>query len=222
MISCEELQKSIFDEKLFLQSNCSLVIKEKGNVSKKATLQEVVLTSQGTFIECNLLKGNAEIFKKTENLSFKADCDKVFLLNKDNRQYLVLVELKSAYSSKAIWQLAASYVKCKMMLNAVKECHLEERAFIVSYPEHINPKQAASNSYVLNAKANIIMSSSNSIENKYKMNLLSGKTVIMDAKDFGLDKLTVNPIFLMDKLKLQRLPVPDGIPSVTFDIDKYL
>lgn len=108
------------------------------------------------------------------------------------------------------------------MLNAVKECHLEERAFVVSYPEHINPKQAASNGYVLNAKANMIMSSSNSMENRYKINLLTGKTVTMEAKDFGLDKMAVNPNFLMNKLKLQRLPVPDGIPSVTFDIDMYL
>ncbi len=103
MIAFEDLKNSFYAEDLFSLHKGSVVIEEKKNKGQEGKLQKVTLLSAGEFIECSnaYLQRTKDAFKKVDsNLSFKKDCDGIFLLNKDGKQYFIVIELKSgiAYS----------------------------------------------------------------------------------------------------------------------------
>lgn len=229
MITLDDLKNSFYAENLFSLHQGKVVIEEKKNKGQEGKLQKVTLLSDGEFIECSntYLQKTKEVFKKVDsNFSFQKDCDGIFLLNKDGKQYFIVIELKSGFDAKAFYQIAFSYIRCKAMLRNIATFdasqNYEEKAFIISYSDKEKKYDSMSNASVLASKRCIMDSAKGEVINNFRIQLKTKKKVSLNNCDFGLENMAISKDLLLNNLEVNGITLEDGVAEAEVDIDKWL
>lgn len=229
MVTIDDLKNSFYAEDMFSLHQGKVVIEEKKNKGQEGKLQKITLRSDGDFIECrnSYLQRTKDAFKKVNrNLSFQRDCDGIFLLNKDGKQYFIVVELKSGFDSKAFYQIATSYSRCKAMLKNIATFdtskNYEERAFIISYSDDVQKYDSASNASVFASKRNVMDSSHGDVINKLRIQLKMRKKVLLNTCDFNLEDMTISKDLMLDNLVVEGISVKNGDTEAEVNIDEWL
>ena len=127
MIKIDNLQNSIYSESLFVKASDNPVVEEKQVEAGK--LKRVTLaTGANQVISCsiNYLKETNGANRKLGNALFRGMCDAFYLLEKDGKNYIVAVEMKSQVVTKAASQIIASMIKYKQMLTTYSSFLSEE------------------------------------------------------------------------------------------------
>lgn len=229
MITLDDLKNSFYAENLFSLHQGKVVIEEKKNKGQEGKLQKVTLLSDGQFVECSnaYLQKTKEVFKKVDsNFSFQKDCDGIFLLDKDGKQYFIIIELKSGFDTKAFYQIASSYIRCKAMLRNIAtfdaSLNYEEKAFIISYSDKEKKYDSTSNASVLASKRCIMDSVKGEVINNLRIRLKTQKKVSLKNSDFDLKNMAIAKDLLLDNLEVNGITLEDGITAAEVDIDKWL
>lgn len=229
MITLNDLKNSFYAVDMFSLHQGKVVIEEKKNKGQEGKLQKVTLISNGDFIECrnSYLQRTRDAFKKVNRyLSFQRDCDGIFLLNKDGKQYFIVVELKSGFDSKAFYQIATSYSRCKAMLKNIATFdasqNYEERAFIISYSDDGQKYDSKSNASVLASKRSVMDSSYGDVVNKLRLQLKMKKKVLLNACDFNLENLVISNDLLLDNLVVKGITIKTGDTEAEVNVDEWL
>lgn len=229
MITLNDLKNSFYAENLFSLHQGKVVIEEKKNKGQEGKLQKVTLLSDGEFIECSntYLQKTKEVFKKVDsNFSFQKDCDGIFLLNKDGKQYFIVIELKSGFDAKAFYQIASSYIRCKAMLRNVATFdasqNYEEKSFIISYSDKEKKYDSMANASVLASKRCIMDSAKGDVINNLRIQLKTKKKVSLNNCDFGLENATIAKDLLLNNLEVNGITLEDGVAEAEVNIDEWL
>ena len=229
MIALDDLMNSFYAENLFSLHIGKVVIEEKKNKGQEGKLQKVTLLSDGEFIECSntYLQKTKEVFKKVDsNFSFQKDCDGIFLLNKDGKQYFIVIELKSGFDAKAFYQIASSYMRCKAMFRNIAtfgaSTNYVEKAFVISYSDKEKKYDSTSNASVLASKKYIMDSAKDDAINNLRLQLRMNNKVLLNNSDFGLENMTIAKDLLLNNLEVNGITLEDGITEAEVDIDKWL
>lgn len=228
MIAFDDLKNSFYAEDMFTLHQRKVVIEEKKNKGQEGNCK-VTLLSDGDFIECHnsYLQRTKDAFKKVNHdLSFQRDCDGIFLLNKDGRQYFIVIELKSGFDSKAFYQIASSYIRCKAMLRNIATFDIsqnyEEKAFIISYSDKEKKYDSTSNASVFASKRGIMDSAKGDSVNNLRLQLKTKKKVSLNNSDFSLENMTISKDLLLNNLEVNGITLEDGVAEAEVDIDKWL
>lgn len=229
MITLDDLINSFYAEDLFSQHKGKAVIEEKKNKGKEGKLQRVTLLSEGDFIECrnSYLQRTREAFKKVNrDLSFQKDCDGIFLLNKNGKQYFIIIELKSGFDSKAFYQIASSYIRCKAMLKNIATFDstqgYEEKAFIISYSDNEEKFNSESNASIFASKRYIMDSAKGDAISNLRVQIKKKQKVLLNNSDFGLENMSLTKELLLDNLEVNGITLERGKTEAEIDIDKWL
>lgn len=180
---------------------------------EERVLRDVDFYTSGHFVALStmLLKDSAEIYNKQfEETRLRSNCDKVVLLNKDGKDYIVWVEVKTSFNEiyrKGIFQFPGCYYRTKAFLNNFVS-HLDEgvQEFALAvYAEDAPPVEISSASNYTQAKLTKINpapeTAHQKIENKYKSVLKSRGICTIEGSDFGMDKMPI-----LEKYKVGSLP----------------
>ncbi len=229
MISIEDLNNSFYAKNLFSLHKGKVVVTEKKNLGLEGKLQKVTLLTDGDFIELSnsYLQKTCEVFKKVSGkFSFKQDCDGIFLLNKGEKQYFIVVELKSGFDTKAFCQIASSYIRCKAMLRNISTYdssrNYAEKAFLISYEDDYQKYDAISNSKVLASKKLMADSSMGDVLNSFRVQIKKKGKVIVNPSDFHLESMSIPSDLLMKNLEIVGVEIKRGICEENIQLDSLL
>lgn len=229
MISIEDLNNSFYAKNLFSMHKGKVIITEKKNLGQKGKLQKVTLITDGDLIELSnsYLQKTSEVFKKISGkFSFKQDCDGIFLLNKDEKQYFIVVELKSGFDTKAFCQIASSYIRCKAMLRNISTYdssqNYAEKAFLISYEDDSQKYDAISNSKVLASKRLLADSSMGDILNSFRVQIKKKGKVLVNPSDFWLESMSIPSDLLMRDLEIVGVEIKRGLCEENILLDSFL
>lgn len=227
MINIADLKSSIYDSELFIEHSSQLkIINDEKQEQNSAVLRSVIFKSRGNFISLSnkLLKNNANNYRKIENdFSFRMDCDGIFLLHRDDRNYLIFTEVKSGFihiRKKAFYQLITSYVKIKSFLATIdtyNKSDYKEVALIVSYPY-----ESISNNSEYQLTRRLVVNDWSSLSSAYIASIKKKKQVKMNIKDFGIDKMHVTAHLIEKKLTVKHVCVPQSVETHTINLDDII
>jgi hypothetical protein len=224
MIKFSDFSHCLFNSGYFEKSAHQLEICEPKNT--ESGLFRVTLKSEGTFIAIKnkCLKEQMDFFNKVEGeLSFRKDSDGVCLLKKGDKLYFILIEMKSGYkevSKKAFYQIIASYMKMKMILNTFPGYTPEEYkelGLIISYSA-----EDKKNEEVLANKESVMYAGFDTPINRYNFDFRRKKETVIHAGDFGLDQMAISKTVLVDNYKVKHLKVDKNKTEDVIDLDSYL
>lgn len=225
MIGYNELINSIFDSAYFEKPASRFSLLEKQNTSGKLHKVDFVLSGNAIVIKNDILSETSRGYKKIDNsVSFKRDCDGLLLIDKDDKHYLVFIELKSSFNevaNSAIYQIASSYVRLKHYLMAIDSYNAgnyEEIGIIISYPY----TEKVGDNEVLSRREGLIKGGYGTFVDRCKMDFRNGKHILMNSSDIGIDVLSISSNLQLNKFKIININVPDGALTATVDLDKYL
>ena len=176
-------------------------------------LRDVDFQVSGHYVALSskILKDSAEIYNKQFNETYlRKNCDKVVLLNKDSKDYIAWIEVKTSFNEiyrKGIFQFPGCYYRTKAFLNNFAS-H-SDKGFLefalAIYTEDAPPIEISSTSTYTQAKFKKINpdpeTAHQKIENKYKSILKSRGKCIIEGSDFGMDKMPI-----LEKYKVDSLP----------------
>lgn len=176
-------------------------------------LRDVDFQIGGHFVALStkLLKDSAEIYNKQfKETHLRSNCDKVVLLNKDGKDYIVWVEVKTSLNEiyrKGIFQFPGCYYRTKALLDNFAS-HTDEgvQEFALAiYAEDAPPVAISSSAYYTQTKYQKINpipeTAHQKIENKYKSVLKSKCKCMIEGSDFGMGEMPI-----LDKYKFDALP----------------
>lgn len=210
--------------------NKSLKLIEHQKENRKA-LASVSLSLSGEAIKINpsFFDRQKEAYRKhNEHKNYRRICDGAILYHKkDDKNYLIIVELKSGFNDvkKACEQISASYVKLKMHLLNFPTYHVtdyEELGLIFSYPpKDEDYNDTSHNEMVLGAKQRMIkMSSPSPIEiylNQCKQELEQKGRTTLDARPMDVVSLPLKQDCLYQTLPILHQAVNDVDVSMSLD-----
>lgn len=156
---------------------------------------------------------------------FLFDCDGAFLLQGDEKKYLFLCELKSAFDSSDIYhacnQITSTYIKLSMVLNMLPNYRKDDvvvKGFIVSRP--------ADRGYLRDLHKQSMMGKASKFTNEaefcYELCYNADKAYVMNfnkchqLRDVPLGKETI-----IDKIEFYHIPVPAPTSAIEIDAKKY-
>lgn len=227
MIRINDLTQ-LYKPTYFESKSGSIVVKEPQKEAR--TLKEVTFTFTGSmiFINPKFLDDSTEIYiKPPTGVSFRHICDGIFILEQNEKKYIIWIELKSGYNDvckKAIDQLATSYVKTKshlMNFSTFNPAEYIELGIIVSFPpkpEDLN--DVGNNPMVIENKLRNVGICAPTYKSSYSRALRIHQEVIMRGTDFGFHTLSLVPQITMDKLYVKHQPVNDE--SAIIDLNGIL
>lgn len=214
MIKIDDLAR-LYKPAYFKSQSKSIAIREPQKGAN--TLKEVTFTFTGSMIciSPDFLEDSVEIYvKPCSGVSFRHICDGIFLLEQEDKKYIIWVELKSGYKDvckKAIDQLATSYVKTKshlMNFSTFVPDEYRELGIIVSFPPKAEDlTDADNNPMVMANKLRNVGASTPSYRNLYHKALCANQEVVMKGIDFGFHTLPLVPQISMTKLYVKHQPV---------------
>lgn len=191
------------------------------------------MTSNGIFLNINnsLLRECCQIYQSENRpagrISFKRDCDGIFLLEVDNRKLLIVMEVKSGFNEvkkKAFEQLVASYVKTRAILQSVdgyNPVDYEELGILVSYPPS-GAMTPPTNGMTSTKSAVVAPSPLDMLNNANATKLSVDSEVILDLSDYKVDACYLNPSLYNRQLHVKHIPVTNLAAYETIDIDSYI
>lgn len=197
-----------------------------------ATVEFVFKNGHIGYISSGLLQKmqSAYRIKGCSALKLRKICDGILFLDRDNDHYIIVLEVKSSFNevkSNAIFQIPASYVKVKSILNDFSNYKAEEYkelGLIISYPYvEYAPTDAENNHIVIDNKLEMIGDRGVFIASKYVELLKNHKEAVFDGKDFEFDGLKgVKPELYFEKLKVKHFPVKNKSVSAEIDLDEIV
>ena len=185
-------------------------------------LKDVLFDNSGhflTFSSC-FLKDSCEIYKKQFKETYlRKDCDKVVLLEKEDKLYLFWIEVKTSLHEvfhKGIFQILGCYYRVKAFLDnfvshsdeGVIECALA--IYAPDAPQNGQGVEVEVKEYTRTKYDKIAPdpeSDSQKIEHKYSKLLTPKVKNVLDGKDFGTDQLPLQNKYKVDKLPFIVWPV---------------
>lgn len=228
MITIDELKNGLFMSEYFTNEGHSCDIIEKQNKDVAGTLYKVHVTTTGNIIKISnafLHDDTPNAFRKIHGeFSFKKDSDGIFIINKDGKQYFVLIELKSGYKDverKAFYQIIASYMKMRIMFSSFPSSVCEpgkEIAVIVSYPYD----SGTCDGDILPEKEMTIFEGIDTPMNRIRHDIRAKGNTVITATDFGLDTMAINKSVLFDNLKVVHIPAKLKSTDTVIDLDVVL
>lgn len=232
MINETRLKESIYEPKYFSVSPQKLTVNNE-QADKSATLRYVEMTSSGVFLNIGneILKEGCRIYQSDDRpsgrISFKRDCDGIFLLEVGGRKLLIIMEVKSGFNEvkkKGFEQLVASYVKTRAILQTVdgyNPAEYEELGILVSYPP-LGAKTAPIGG-ILSTKSAVVAPSSLDVLNNTNATKLSvDREVILDLSDYKVDACHLNPSLYNRQLHVKHISVTNLAASEIINIDSYI
>ena len=232
MISVSHLRESIYKDCYFSEVAGSFTVQNEENAAA-GVLTQVELLSKGRFIciSNKILKESAEIYKKIEKkpngFSFRMDCDGICLLNIDDRNYLLIIEVKSGYNDvkkKGISQIVASYVKMRSILQSIEgytPADYEELGLLVSYPP--SHKTNIPETSLIEVKKEIVAPSDiDKANNANSTKLRVDKEVLLNLNDYLISACHVNSTMYNPSLHIKHVSVTDQVNEETINLDSYL
>ena len=219
---------TLYDRGNFNLSVNPLKIEEKQEDDAKLKSVEfqyngLAINIKPSFIEQNI---HATKFKlpNSKNLSFRKKCDGIFLLNKDEVNYIVCIALKSGYNAvcqDAIYQIAVSNIKVKSHLINFEDFKKEEYVelgIIVSFPPTPSDKwDSENNNIVTDHKIGLVSKQAESITQKYDKAFRKDGYVIMNGSDFNLDKLPLVSDLHIKDLYIKHEAVTSNSANINLD-----
>lgn len=185
-----------------------------------------------SFISSQLLRKMQDVYRDdaTGTLNLRRICDGVLLLDRDDKHYLVILEVKSGFGDvkkKAISQIPASYVKVKSLLNdftSYNRNDYQEFGLIVSYPYQPKAKtDAAQNPVVMERKRIMVQNKQEMLLSKYNKALRETHSADFLGTDFELESFrNIDSCLFFDKLKVRHCPVADKCVNATIDLDSVI
>lgn len=232
MINEVRLKESIYEPKYFRESPRSLRVSNE-QATNPDTLRYVEMTSNGVFlnIDNQILKEGCRIYQSDNRpagrISFKRDCDGIFLLEVEKRKLLIVVEVKSGFNEvkkKGFEQLVASYIKTRAILQTVdgyNPAEYEELGILVSYPP--SGAKTAPTDGVTSTKSSVVAPSPLDQLNNINATKLSVENeVTLDLNDYKIDACHLNPSLYNRQLRVKHIPVANLAESETIDLDMYI
>lgn len=232
MINETRLKESIYEPKYFSASPQKLTVNNE-QADKSATLRYVEMTSAGVFlnIDNEILKEGCRIYQSDDRpsgrISFKRDCDGIFLLEVGDRKLLVIMEVKSGFNEvkkKGFEQLVASYVKTRAILQTLdgyNPAEYEELGILVSYPPS-GAKTAPSNGITASKSSMVAPSPLDKLNNTNATILSVDSEVTLNLNDYKVDACHVNPSLYRRQLLVKHISVANLAESETIDLDMYI
>lgn len=220
MITRQELSR-IYKPDYFKELTKEVVIKE--NQREEGCLEEVTFTFDGKLILIgeHFLKAEKVLYNAIKGgkhgFSLSQICDAVLLLEKEEEEYVIAVELKSGYTAvhkKAIYQVAASIIKIKALLNNFesypKEKGYKEMAIIVSFPPTLeDKKRVENNAMILDRREEMMQMETpqQKMEKRYDKNFRKKGEAILKAADLGIEGLNLSREIVFDELYIKHYEV---------------
>lgn len=205
---------------------------KQNNPDALATVEFVFKNGHIGYMSSGLLQKmqSAYRIKGDGVLKLRKICDGILFLDRDKDHYIIVLEVKSCFNevkSNAIFQIPASYVKIKSILNDFSNYKAEEYkelGLIISYPYvEYAPTDAENNHIVIDNKLEMIGDRSECIASKYVELLKNHKEAIFDGKDFEFDGLKgVKPELYFEKLKVKHYPVTNKCVAAEIDLDNVI
>jgi len=199
----------------------------------KYALSNVTFKFDGhiTHIKQDILENTKKIYKNDvgKALHLSKICDGVLLLDKQNKHYIIYLEMKSGFSEvrkKAILQIPSSYLKMNSLLKSFTsfdKLQYKEIGLIVSYPSDKNKKDASDNNGKVMASKSSFRYNNHTeiIREKYYSILRDNGVAEFNGKDFYMEKLrNICPEMLFTKLIVVHCPVVDKCGEATVDLDE--
>lgn len=225
MITYDDLMNSIYDSCFFEKPASSFTLSEKQNASDKLNRVAFSLSGNAINIRNEILSKTSEGYRKiSESLSFRKDCDGLVLIDKDDKHYLVFIELKSGFgdvANKAVFQIASSYVRLKHYLSAIDTYSpndYQEIGIIISYPY----KTVIGDREVLDRRNGLINSAYSSFINRCKNEFKNGNPILINSSDFKIDQMNLSSNLQINNLKVINVQVTDGVTDAAINLDNYL
>lgn len=151
---------------------------------------------------------------------FGKDCDGIIITEKEGRLFIILVELKSSFSTENIsdarYQIISAYIKIKMLLSIIEEYNSKEiifKSIIVSH--ELEPNKITN----IASKAQLKEEDSNGSKFASKL-YFSGQTDLNPINSPGVKLKGLNPEIKLNKLPLYYLKTNKHELSV--DINKFI
>lgn len=225
MITLENLKNNLFCPDFFTEcADGNVTVKEKFNRKKPNTLKQVTLQTSGTLtrLSHDYLDKSSSVYRGNQTAMCLKNCDGTFIVTKDGRQYLVMIEMKSSYAPKSLAQIIGTRIRFKAMLMTMASYYdtpLEEVGIVVSYPITINKYDSADSSSIMQMKENMAQSSGIA---KYDYLLEKDGESVVNIDDFKqLGTLDINNE-LRKALKIKHIKIDYGQETASVDLDKLL
>lgn len=221
----------LYNENYFSNRSQSVTLTE--NQEKESSVKQVEFLFSGDMvsIDNSLLLDSKDIYRKYANhkhndVSFKRNCDGLFIVEKDGIKWLLLVELKSSFcdvAKKAIEQIGVSYIKIKSHLNSISSYNSEEYnelGIIISFPpDYIDYEDVNNNDYVVDNKLRNVESEPD-FKHTYDKEFRKNKQITLEGKYFGLDSQSLAQSIALKKLTIKHVTVNEN--AATVNLDDYL
>lgn len=232
MISVDYLKESIYKDCYFSEVKGSLTVLNE-ETPAEGTLSQIELRSKGRFIclSNRILTEGAEIYKKIEKkpngFSFRMDCDGICLLNIDERNILLIIEVKSGFNDvkkKGINQIVSSYVKVRTILQSIEgynPADYEELGLLVSYPPS-DKTIIPARSIIEVKKETVAPSDIDRVNIANSTKLRVDREVTLNLNDYQISSCHVNPTMYNQTLHVKHVAVTDHSESESINIDSYL
>ena len=141
-----------FASNYFEEFSKNYTLKENQRNPNNLSNVNIITSGHGFFIQSKFLCDCLSIYRKIDdNLSFRDNNDGTFVLEKNGKQYIIYIEMKSGYGAvkkKAIRQIPVSAIKIKSFLRNFQAFNLQdytELGLIISYPPTEDDKYDSGN-----------------------------------------------------------------------------
>lgn len=235
MLTKKELTR-VYNNEYFAEGTSTIEIQEHSNEKGRNTgLVSVRIDNCGRYLTITPnWKGSATQFLASgyKNVRYRKDFDCTALLEKDGKNYLFMIELKSGKGGvfdDAIYKYPGVYFWTKSRLDDFASHHseqFEEVALIIYAPDAPKGETTGkdNNKKMVDQKRAIIRTPEylvrQKIEKKYKTNLIDKTLTYIDGSDFGVDDLPLRDEYKMHHLKAVLWPV--AYPNGTLDLDDVI
>ena len=225
MITYDDLMSSIFDSCFFEKPASSFTLSEKQNALDKLNKVDFTLSGNAINVRNGLLSKTSEGYRKiSESFSFRKDCDGIVLVDRDDKHYMVFIELKSGFgevANKAVFQIASSYIRFKHYLSSIDTYSphdYQEIGIIISYPY----KAEIGDREVLDRRNGLLNSAYSSFLNRCKIEFKNGNPILINSSDLEIDKMNLSSNLQINNLKVINIQVADGATIAAINLDNYL
>lgn len=224
MLTLSELQQIYLPQYFEEHANALTVVEKQDN---DQSLREVSFhyTGKAIFIKPDFLKDESGIYRKqsTPRLNLRRICDGIILLEQEEKNYLLVLELKSGYSEvckKAIEQVVSCYQKIRFHLNrfaSFNSSEYTEVGIIFSFPPTEKDELDVENNSMITERKLVITGQADSDKERMDKEMRTKGQVIVNEEDFDIASLRLSSHLAMQNLLIKHCPASDAIVSADLD-----